>query len=86
MSLGRSGDLHGLPRRPKVVQGLSKGTQKEPKVGPRSKKVGRRAPKGGQQSNKSQNYIHINEIYANSRSTAIQRPASNNNNMNDNGC
>ena len=33
-------------------------------------------PKEGPQGEKSQNYIHINEIYTNSRSTAIERPAS----------
>ena len=49
-------------------------TQKEPKVGPRRGKGGARHPK---ESNKSQNYIHVNKIYANSRSTAIQQPASN---------
>ena len=54
----------GCPRDPKGSPKSSQGQQNEPQ----------RHPK---ESNKSQNYIHINEIYPNSRSTAIQRPASN---------
>ena len=68
------GELQGIPRRPKVVQGLPKETQKEAKVGPRKEKRIEGHPK---EAKKSQNYIHANQIYANCRSTAIQRTASN---------
>ena len=54
----------GIPREAKGGPKWSQGNQNE----------SQRRPK---ESNKSQNYIHINKIYANSRSTAIQRPASN---------
>ena len=60
MPSGSPRDLHGIPRRPRVVQGLSKGTQKEPKVGPRREERGGRAPKGGQQSTKL--YTHKQNI------------------------
>ena len=60
---------------PKWSQGCPrdlKGTQSRPKG--RGEKVVERHPK---ESKKSQtNKIHINEIYASARSTAIQRPAS----------
>ena len=67
------GLLHGTSRRPKVVQVLPKGTQVEPKVGPRREKEGRRAPKGNQERLKIHSHSHI--IYANPRSNAIQRSA-----------
>ena len=66
------GDLHGNPRRPKVLHGLPRRNQKETKVGPRTEQI-QKHPK---ETNKSQNYVHIKQIYADSLSTAIQRPAS----------
>ena len=58
---------------PKWSNGCPKGPKKSPKSAQGKKKGVEGHPK---EANKSQNYIHINEIYANSRSTAIQRPAS----------
>ena len=51
------------------VQGTPKGPNRKPKVAPRR-------AKWQNELNKSQNYIHISKIHANSRSTAIQRPTS----------
>ena len=56
----------------KVVEGLPEGSQKEPKVCPRIDKGLEGQPK---EPTNSQNHIHINKIYRNSRCTAIQRPA-----------
>ena len=39
-ALADQGNLHGIPERLKVVQGLSKGTQKDPEVGPRTETGG----------------------------------------------
>ena len=50
-----------------------KAPKRRPKVVPRRAKWFPKTPK----INKSENYIHINKIHANSRSTAIQRPTSN---------
>ena len=74
----------GIPREPKGAQSDAKesplgarGVRKGPKRNPKSRQGKqnefRRHPK---EKTKSQNYIHINEIHANSRFTAIQRPAS----------
>ena len=66
------------PWEPKVPQRdppASQGSQREPKSAQGQQNELQRHPK---ETTKLQNYIHINEIYANSRSTAIQRPASNN--------
>ena len=69
-----------------------KGDQNDAKEGPlgaqgapRLPKESPKSPQGEQrelqrqstETNKSQNYIHIDEIHANSRSTAIQRPTNN---------
>ena len=62
---GKPQSNHGLPLgKPRANHGQTTGLRK-----------GRGRPQRGPRR-KSQNYIHINEIYTNSRSTAIQRPAS----------
>ena len=52
---------------------MPKGTQKEPTEAQSGEKE---VERHGKETNKSQDYIHINKAYANSRSTAIQPPAS----------
>ena len=55
----------------------SKGCPREPKGGPKTSQGEQNELQGHpKETNKPQTYIHINEIYADSRSTAIQRPAS----------
>ena len=83
----------GAPNGPTESQGSQRGTKMTPRKAPWEPKVPTRIPKGspmwpqGEQrefqrqlneTNKSQNCIHINKIHANSRSTAIQWPTSNN--------
>ena len=73
-SQGSQMEAKATPRRapwePKAAQRLPKGSPKSPQG---KQNELQRHPK---ETNKSQNYIHINKIHANSRSTAIQRPAS----------
>ena len=57
---------------PKWSKGCPKGPKGTPKSAQGEEKEVERHPK---ENNKSQTYIHIHKIYANSRSTAIQRPA-----------
>ena len=81
----------GAPNGPTESQGSQRKTKVtarrapwEPKAPQRLSKRSPKSPQGEQNEfrrrsnefNKSQNYIHINKIYANSRSTAIQRPTS----------
>lgn len=47
--LADQGDLHGIPKRPNVVQGRSTATQNEFKVGPGTGKGRRKTRKGEQQ-------------------------------------
>ena len=55
----------------------SKGCPRDPKRA-QSRSMGEKDVEGHPKGNKkSHNYIHINKIYANYRSTAIKRPASN---------
>ena len=55
----------------------SKGCRKEPKKSPKSAQGKKKSVEGHpKEANKSHNYIHMNKMYTNSRSTAIQRPAS----------
>ena len=76
--------LLNVPRQTKATSMASQGVPEWSKGCPKALK---RSPKSAQgekkrveghpkEANKAQNYIHINKIYANSRSTAIQRPAS----------
>ena len=75
---------HGAPREPKGSQSDAKesplGAQGAPKAPKRGRKVApgnkMRSQSQAKETNKTQNYIHINKIHANSRSTAIQRPTS----------
>ena len=73
------------PRQPKATpmatqgsskwsKGCPKGPKGTPKAAQGKKKEVERHPK---ENSKSQTYIHIHKVYANSRCTAIQRPASN---------
>ena len=72
-----------VPRRTKAAsmafQGVpkwSKDCPKGPKKNPKSVHGEKKGVEGhAKEVNKSQNYIHTNKISANSRSTAIQRPA-----------
>ena len=67
------------------VPAWSKGCPKGPKKSPKSAQGKKKGAEGHpKEANKSQNYIHTNNIYANSRSTAIQRPASNISNIDNN--
>ncbi len=81
----------GAPNGPTESQGSQRKTKVtarrapwEPKAPQRLSKRSPKSPQGEQNEfrrrsnefNKSQNYIHINKIHANSRSTAIQRPTS----------
>ena len=59
------------PWEPEAPQRVPKGSPKSPEG---EQNEFQRHPK---ETNKSENYIHINKIHANSRSTAIQRPTSN---------
>ena len=63
----------GSPRCPQGTHQHCKGAKGRSKSPQGEQKDFQRHPK---ETNKSQNYIHLNKIYANSRSTAIQRPAS----------
>ena len=76
--------LQGAPREPKGsqsdakesslgAQGAPQAPKRRRKVAPRSKMRSQSHPK---ETNKTQSYIHMNKIHANSRSTAIQRPTS----------
>ena len=79
----------GGPNGPKASQGSQRGTKVTPRRTPWEPEAPQRVPKGSPRSpqgdpnelqrhqketNKSENYIHINKTHANSRSTAIQRP------------
>ena len=81
----------GTPNGPTASQGSQREAKATPRRAPWEPKAPQRLPKGSPKSpqgeqnelqrhpketNKSQNYIHINKIQANSRSTAIQRPTS----------
>ena len=61
-------DFHGNLSRLRVVQQLPTATQREPKTINESKLS----------YPQIKNYLHLNDKYTNSRSTAIQRPASTN--------
>ena len=85
LGIGRPFWTQSHPKLPLGAQGApngpteSQGSQREAKVTPRrapwEPKVSQRVPKGHpKETNKSQNYIHINKLHADSRSTAIQRP------------
>ena len=58
-----------------MVQGLRKETPKSTQGA--EKEIERYANK----SNKSQNYVHANQMYANPRLPTMQRPANSNNHM-----
>ena len=61
MSLGGPDNLHGIPRRPEVVQGQSKA--KGPKRNPKSAQGEKKGVEGHTKSaNKSQDYVHLNNI------------------------
>ena len=70
------------PRQPKATTMATKGFQKWSKACP---KKTRKSPQGKErevetnpkENNKSLTYIHIHKMCANSRSNAIQRPATN---------
>ena len=56
-----------------MVKGCPKGPKRNPRSPQGEKREIRRHAK---ETNESENFIHIIEIYANSRYTAVQRPAS----------